>query len=64
MGKLIQECWHDGPSVRLTILRVKKTLNNLLEESKDGKEYVWSLTQTDEDIVVLYLHYITDLSYR
>lgn len=29
LSKIIQECWHPNPAVRLTALRVKKTLNKL-----------------------------------
>ncbi|XP_044006153.1 activin receptor type-1-like [Aphidius gifuensis] len=33
LGKLMCECWHDKPAARLTILRVKKTLINLVKLS-------------------------------
>lgn len=29
LAKLMQECWHSNPAVRLTALRVKKTLSKL-----------------------------------
>lgn len=29
LGKIMQECWHPNPAVRLTALRVKKTLTKL-----------------------------------
>lgn len=29
LGKIMQECWHPNPAVRLTALRVKKTLYKL-----------------------------------
>ena len=29
LSKIMQECWHDNPSVRLTALRVKKSLGKL-----------------------------------
>jgi len=40
MTKLIEECWCKKPEARLTVLRLKKSLGYLLEEAKDGKEYV------------------------
>ncbi|ROT73989.1 Activin receptor type-1 [Penaeus vannamei] len=32
MSKIIRECWHQNPSVRLTALRVKKSLVKLAQE--------------------------------
>jgi bone morphogenetic protein receptor type-1B len=29
LSKIMQECWHQNPAVRLTSLRVKKSLNKL-----------------------------------
>lgn len=29
LAKVMQECWHANPSVRLTALRIKKTLGKL-----------------------------------
>jgi bone morphogenetic protein receptor type-1B len=29
LSKIMQECWHPNPAVRLTALRVKKSLNKL-----------------------------------
>lgn len=29
MGKLMKECWHQNPNVRLPALRIKKTLIKL-----------------------------------
>ncbi|KAI4456064.1 transforming growth factor-beta receptor type i and ii [Holotrichia oblita] len=33
MSKIMQECWHSNPAVRLTSLRVKKTLSKLASDS-------------------------------
>lgn len=34
LSKIIQECWHQNPAVRLTALRVKKTLSKLETDDK------------------------------
>lgn len=34
LSKIIQECWHQNPAVRLTALRVKKTLSKLDTDDK------------------------------
>ncbi|KAL7300840.1 hypothetical protein TKK_0006398 [Trichogramma kaykai] len=34
MSKLMAECWHSNPAVRLTALRVKKTMSQLHINSK------------------------------
>jgi len=31
--RLMKECWHAKPTVRLTMLRVKKSLSKLLKET-------------------------------
>lgn len=36
LGKIMQECWHPNPSVRLSALRVKKSLGNV--ETKEDCE--------------------------
>ena len=33
--KIMTECWYENPLSRLTVLRVKKTLANLLEKKKE-----------------------------
>ncbi|XP_037952360.1 activin receptor type-1 isoform X2 [Teleopsis dalmanni] len=35
MSKLMKECWHQNPSVRLPVLRVKKTINKLSSADKN-----------------------------
>lgn len=37
MSKVIQECWTCNPKARLTILRIKKTLNQLLNQPQCKK---------------------------
>ena len=32
MSKILKECWHHNPNVRLTVLRVKKSVMKLVEE--------------------------------
>lgn len=50
MSKLMRECWHQNPNVRLAALRIKKTLQKLAESASDVKFgydseiYVWDLT--------------------
>lgn len=34
LSKIMQECWHHNPAVRLTSLRVKKSLSKLDPETK------------------------------
>lgn len=29
MAKLMRECWHQNPNVRLSVLRIKKTIQKL-----------------------------------
>lgn len=37
MSKIIRECWHQNPNVRLTALRVKKSLMKLAQEDTKNK---------------------------
>lgn len=37
VGTLMRECWAQNPKARLTMLRVKKTLNKLREEWENKK---------------------------
>lgn len=37
MSKIIRECWHQNPNVRLTALRVKKSLMKLAQEDAKNK---------------------------
>lgn len=34
VSEIIQECWHQNPSVRLPALRVMKTLSTKLKDSE------------------------------
>lgn len=48
MAKLMRECWHQNPNVRLPALRIKKTLQKLANASSDVKNYdseayVWAV---------------------
>ncbi|CAG9858926.1 unnamed protein product [Phyllotreta striolata] len=36
MTKIIQEMWHDNPTVRLTALRVKKTMHKLITKTEES----------------------------
>lgn len=40
LSQIIQECWHSNPAVRLTSLRVKKTLYNLPVKASDSEQIV------------------------
>lgn len=47
MAKLMRECWHQNPNVRLAALRIKKTLQKLASTTAkdikigyDGEAYV------------------------
>lgn len=47
MAKLMRECWHQNPNVRLPALRIKKTLQKLASTTSkdikigyDGESYV------------------------
>ena len=37
MTILIKECWAQNPKSRLTMLRIKKTLNNIVDRPKKDK---------------------------
>lgn len=37
MAKLMRECWHPNPNVRLPALRIKKTLQKLASSATDVK---------------------------
>lgn len=37
MAKLMRECWHHNPNVRLPALRIKKTLQKLAAAASDVK---------------------------
>lgn len=37
MAKLMRECWHQNPNVRLPALRIKKTLQKLVTTTDDVK---------------------------
>ncbi|MPC33208.1 Activin receptor type-1 [Portunus trituberculatus] len=37
MSKIIRECWHQNPNVRLTALRVKKSLMKLAQDETKNK---------------------------
>lgn len=37
MAKLMRECWHQNPNVRLPALRIKKTLQKLAVSASDVK---------------------------
>ena len=38
LAKIIQQCWLHEAEARLTALRIKKSLANLLESTKEKKE--------------------------
>lgn len=37
MARLMRECWHHNPNVRLPALRIKKTLQKLAASASDVK---------------------------
>lgn len=37
MAKVMRECWHQNPNVRLPALRIKKTLQKLADSATDVK---------------------------
>ncbi|XP_067265515.1 activin receptor type-1C isoform X3 [Chanodichthys erythropterus] len=38
MGKIMRECWHANPAARLTALRVKKTLSQIVPQPVNGSQ--------------------------
>lgn len=40
LSQIMQECWHSNPAVRLTSLRVKKTLYNLANKFSNAEQIV------------------------
>lgn len=38
MAKLMRDCWHHNPNVRLTALRIKKTLDKLEKSTHPNME--------------------------
>lgn len=37
LAQMMQECWYPNPSARLTALRIKKTLQKLIQGSEKPK---------------------------
>ena len=47
MAKLMRECWHQNPSVRLVALRVKKTLQKLVSHNRTSSEHMINMDDVE-----------------